>query len=106
MISQGKQGLKHISNLFYQKAHYAASKINEIDGYTVNTDKPFFREFVVSCPIQPSEINKRLLNKKIIGGIDVSSQSKNGMLICVTETNSRDEIDLLVTALREIRAVN
>ena len=64
------------------------------------------REFVVSCPIQPSEINKRLLNKKIIGGIDVSSQSKNGMLICVTETNSRDEIDLLVTALREIRAVN
>ena len=106
MMSQGKQGLKHIANLCYQKAHYAASKINEIDGYTVNTDKPFFREFVVSCPIQPSEINKRLLNKKIIGGIDVSSQSRNGMLICVTETNSRDEIDLLVTALSEIRAVN
>ena len=106
MISQGKQGLKHIANLCYQKAHYAASKINEIDGYTVNTDKSFFREFVVSCPIQPSEINKRLLNKKIIGGIDVSSHSKNGMLICVTETNSRDEIDLLVAALSEIRSVN
>ena len=41
MISQGKQGLKHIANLCYQKAHYAASQINDIQGYSVNLDKPF-----------------------------------------------------------------
>ena len=106
MISQGKQGLKHIANLCYQKAHYAASQINDIQGYSVNLDKPFFREFVISCPISPDKINKNLLSKKIIGGIDVSSQTKNGMLICVTETNSRQEIDSLVTALREIGEEN
>ena len=102
MISQGKQGLKHIANLCYQKAHYAAAKINEIDGYIVHTDKPFFKEFVVSCPMSPKEINKRLLHNKIIGGVDVSNLTKNGMLICVTETNSKDEIDLLVSSLSEI----
>ena len=106
MISQGKQGLKHIATLCYQKAHYAASQINDIQGYSVNLDKPFFREFVISCPISPDKINKNLLSKKIIGGIDVSSQTKNGMLICVTETNSRQEIDSLVTALREIGEEN
>ena len=68
----------------------------------VHTDKPFFKEFVVSCPIPPREINKRLLHNKIIGGIDVSSLTENRMLICVTETNSRDEIDLLVSSLSEI----
>ncbi|MBR61200.1 MAG: aminomethyl-transferring glycine dehydrogenase [Dehalococcoidia bacterium] len=104
MISQGKQGLKHIANLCYQKAHYAAAQINDIQGYSVNLDRPFFKEFVISCPISPAKINKRLLSKKIIGGIDVSSQIKNGMLVCITETNSRQEIDSLVTALREISA--
>lgn len=103
MISQGKQGLKHIANLCYQKAHYTASKLNEIDGYTVFTNKPFFREFVVSCPLPPNEINKRLLENKIIGGIDVSNYIKHGMLICVTETNSRDEIDLLIKSLSKIK---
>mgnify|MGYP001218167869 CR=1 FL=1 len=102
MISQGRQGLKHIANLCYQKAHYAASQINTLDGYTVNNDRPFFREFVVSCPISPSQINKTLLQKNIIGGIDISSNIENSMLICVTETNSKQEIDSLVTALREI----
>jgi len=106
MISQGKQGLKHIANLCYQKAHYAASQINDIQGYSVNLDKPFFREFVISCPIAPSKINEELLGKKIIGGIDVSKQTKNGLLVCVTETNSRQEIDSLVTALTEIGAEN
>ena len=35
MISQGKQGLKHIANLCYQKAHYAASQINDIQGLSL-----------------------------------------------------------------------
>jgi glycine cleavage system pyridoxal-binding protein P len=42
-----------------------------------------------------------LLEKGIIGGLDVSSQVPNGMLLCITEMNSRQEIDALVATLSE-----
>ena len=60
------------------------------------TTKPFFKEFVVRCPQPPAEINAALLERGIIGGLDVSDQVDNGMLLCVTEMNTRDEIERLV----------
>ncbi len=102
MASQGKHGLRHVANLCYQKAHYAASLIEEIPGYTFPLSGTFFREFVVECPKPPGAINERLLDFKIIGGLDVSDQAPNGMLLCFTEMNSRQEIDALAKALGEI----
>ena len=52
-------------------------------------DGPFFKEFVVQTPIPPADLNHRLLEHKIIGGLDVSDQIENGWLLCVTEMNTR-----------------
>ena len=54
------------------------------------------------CPQPPAEVNKRLLERGIIGGYDVSDRFDNGMLICCSELHTRDEIDRLVAALEEI----
>ena len=62
----------------------------------------FFREFVVQCPLSPWETNERLLDRDIIGGLDVSDSVPNGMLLCVTEMNSRQEIESLAEALAQI----
>ncbi len=102
MTANGRRGLRHIAELTYHKAHYAASLIEKIPGYSLPMDGQFFQEFVVSCPLPPAELNERLLEHKIIGGLDVSEQSPNGMLVCVTEINSRDEIERLAAALEEI----
>ncbi len=104
MAANGKRGLRHISELTYHKSHYAASLIEKIPGYSLPMDGPFFQEFVVSCPLPPAELNERLLEHKIIGGLDVSENAPNGMLLCVTEVNSRDEIERLAAALEEIGA--
>ena len=101
MASFGKRGLRHIAELCYHKSHYAAELIAGLPGYSLPMDGTFFQEFVVSCPAPPSEINERLLERKIIGGLDVSSQVPNGMLVCVTEMNSRQEIEELAQALSE-----
>ncbi len=98
----GKQGLRDVANLCYQKAHYAASEIAKIPGYTLPADGTFFHEFAVTCPRPVSEVNTDLLERKIIGGHDVSERIPNTMLLCVTEMNTRDEIDQLIAALREI----
>ena len=102
MASLGKRGLQHVAESCYHKAHYAASMVADIPGYFLETDAPFFREFVLECPMPPKAINEKLLQYRIIGGLDVSEHVSNGMLFCFTEVNSKEEIDLLVSALAEI----
>ena len=104
MASFGRHGLRHIAELCYHKSHYAAGLISDIPGYSLPVEGTFFQEFVVECPAPPSEINRKLLEHKIIGGLDVSEQVPNGMLVCVTEMNSREEIENLATALAEVSA--
>lgn len=104
----GKHGLRRIAELCYHKAHYAAEAITDLPGYSVNMRLPFFQEFVVTCPLPVQEINKRLLERyNIIGGYDLSQDypdRENQMLVAVTETNTKAEIDDLVLALEEIEA--
>lgn len=103
MATMGKQGMREVAELCYQKAHYAAREIAKLEGYRVlNTE--FFNEFVVECPRPVSEINRALYQKNIIGGFDLSNDYphlENGMLVAVTEMNTRQEIDQLVSALDE-----
>lgn len=101
MAANGKKGMRHLAELTYHKAHYLASLIERIPGYSLRMDGTFFQEFVVECPISPSEINDKLLSQKIIGGLDVSDMVPNGMLVCATEVNSREEIEAFAHALAE-----
>ena len=49
MALMGKNGLRHVGELNYHKAHYAAQQINRLDGYSVDMSKPFFNEFIVAA---------------------------------------------------------
>lgn len=101
----GKYGLRKVAELCFHKAHYAARQIAGLDSYEVDQSKPFFHEFVVKCPRPVTEINKHLIEQGIGGGYDLGqdyAHLKNHMLLCVTEMNSKDEIDALVEALKEV----
>lgn len=102
LAALGKSGMHRVAELCYHKAHYAAEAIKKLKGYSLASESPFFKEFVIRCPVPPKEINQMLLKKKIIGGLDVSHLVDNGMLLCVTEMNSRQEIDRLVSLLRTL----
>ncbi|MBI2855449.1 MAG: aminomethyl-transferring glycine dehydrogenase subunit GcvPA [Chloroflexi bacterium] len=98
----GKVGLRHVAELTYHKAHYTASLIAQIPGYSLPVQGTFFQEFVVQCPVSPRDVNARLLEAGIIGGLDVSDRVSNGMMLCATEMNTRQEIEALVEALEKI----
>ena len=49
MAIMGKEGLRQAAELCYHKAHYAASLIDSLSGYSVRSDRVFFNEFVVNC---------------------------------------------------------
>ena len=100
----GKQGLHQVASLCYYKAHYAADQINQIPGFKVCSNAPFFHEFVVCCDHPVAEINGFLLEHDILGGYDLGQvypALKNHLLIAVTEMNTREDIDLLCEVLKE-----
>ncbi|HEU0021621.1 MAG TPA: aminomethyl-transferring glycine dehydrogenase subunit GcvPA [Dehalococcoidia bacterium] len=110
LAATGKQGLRQVAELCYHKAHYAAARIKQLAGYWLPFAGTFFQEFVVQCPADPATINRRLLEQNILGGLDISQPPyrsplppgvDRGMLLCVTEMNTREDIDALVSALGE-----
>jgi glycine dehydrogenase subunit 1 len=105
LAALGKSGLRLLAELCYHKAHYAAGRIAELEGYHVVGGKPFFKEFVVHCPAPVAEINDYLLEEwGILGGYSLGRDYphlEDHMLICVTEVNRRAEIDALVDGLAE-----
>ena len=106
MAAMGKNGLQKAANLSYQKAHYAAERLGNLNGFAVWGDlpvRPFFNEFVVKCPVPVRSLNQILLDDlNIIGGYDLGKdypELENHMLIACTETNTREEIDALAKGL-------
>ncbi len=102
LACMGKSGLRQVASLCYERAHYAAGAIARLAGYSLAyPETPFFDEFVIRCPRAVGETNQALRRRGILGGIDVSEQDEPRMLLCMSETNSREEIDRLVEALSE-----
>ncbi|MCX6017549.1 MAG: aminomethyl-transferring glycine dehydrogenase subunit GcvPA [Chloroflexi bacterium] len=103
MSVMGRSGLQQAGNLCYQKAHYAAERIAKLRRYEVRSERPFFNEFVVRVPRPVAEVNAFLFEEHdIIGGYDLGAdyaELAGHMLLCCTETNTKEEIDALVDAL-------
>ncbi|HXZ29645.1 MAG TPA: aminomethyl-transferring glycine dehydrogenase subunit GcvPA [Dehalococcoidia bacterium] len=99
LATLGRRGLRQVAELCYHKAHYAAERVARLKGYSLVFPKPFFKEFAIRCPVAPSRINQALFNEAIIGGLDISHTINNAMLFCVTEMNTKQEIDKLVEIL-------
>ncbi|MFL5801313.1 MAG: aminomethyl-transferring glycine dehydrogenase subunit GcvPA [Roseiflexaceae bacterium] len=100
----GRQGLRKVAELCYHRAHYAAAQIAQLPGYELLDRGPFFKEFAVRCPRPAAEVNAALREHGIVGGYDLSNDYPrlgNAMLLCVTEMNSKAEIDTLVEALAQ-----
>ena len=99
----GKEGLREVASLCYNKAHYAAKKISELKGFEILNPGPFFHEFVVKCPKPVEDLQEHLLEHGILGGYDLSGSYpifENCLLIAVTEMNSKQDIDDLCLVLK------
>jgi glycine dehydrogenase subunit 1 len=103
MATLGPEGLREVARRCYQNAHYLAAQLSTVPGYSVATAGSFFHEFVVATPGPAREVLAHLLEHGIHGGLDLASVDPaldRFLLICATETNTKDGIDRLVEALR------
>jgi glycine dehydrogenase subunit 1 len=105
----GPQGLKEVAELCCRKAHYAADRLKLIEGCSLLFERPFFKEFVLKYEGGADVAIRRAAAANIdigpalshLPGLDSLSadDKEKSLLIAVTESRTRDEIDHLVNAL-------
>jgi glycine dehydrogenase subunit 1 len=104
----GPKGMEEIGQTIMQKAQYTAKRMSQLNGVKLTFHGPFFKEFLINFDDSGKsvrEINKALLEYKIFGGKDVSVEFPElgqSALYCVTEIITKEDIDRLVDALKDI----
>ena len=104
--TMGRRGIQEAAHQCLQKTAYAARRIASLPGFSLPFSAPRFNEFVVRGPLDAGELLSGLGKaKRIEGGIPLwqfFSDRPNDFLVCVTEINSRAEIDALVEGLSKV----
>ena len=105
----GPKGMYELGQNIMQKSQYTVSELNKIKGVKGSRFNAVnFKEFVVDfndTGKTVEEINKKLLEKGIFGGKDLSKdfpELGQSALYCVTEIHLKEDIDMLVDSIREI----
>ena len=105
----GPHGLKEVAELSCRKAHYAADRLKQIDGCELLFTGPFFKEFALKYE-HGADV---AIRKAAAAGVDIGPMlsrfpnlnwlpqevREQCLLVAVTESRTKDEIDRLVAAL-------
>lgn len=100
LAAMGPAGLRQVALNSASHAHYLADELAKIPGFELQNTRPFFHEFVMSCPVDADKLCASLAEQGILAGLPV----EGGILWCCTEKNSRAEIDKLVEAVKGVCA--
>lgn len=82
------------------KAHYFAQKLAAIAGVNVLNQGSWFHEFVTELPVPAQSVLNALEAENILGGLPV----KDGILWCVTEVVSKEQLDRAAAIIEEVCA--
>lgn len=93
----GEIGFKKLALINHRKACQLADALATISGVRILNEN-FFNEFTIELSKDAALVNKKLLEKNIIGGL---AQGKK-MIFAATELTTDSDIELLVGALKEI----
>jgi len=102
MAIAGRAGLRELALHNHAKAAYARATIAAARRCSVPYDAPVFNEFTVRLPVPAEQAVRQLLDRGLVPGIPLSRYfpgMERDLLVCVTETNPRAEIDRLADEL-------
>ncbi|MFH1754549.1 MAG: aminomethyl-transferring glycine dehydrogenase subunit GcvPA [Candidatus Latescibacterota bacterium] len=101
----GDGGFRELGSICYDRAHRLAEMINACPGYTLKFSGPFFREFVMECPVDANKIVARLREAGILAGIPLGKYfgpwADNCLLVALTEKRTHAELEAFCTFLKK-----
>ena len=96
MAAMGPKGMEQAARLCMSKAHYFAGELEKL-GLRRRHSGEFFHEFLTDCP-RPEEVLQALDRQGILGGLIVDG----GILWCVTEVVTKEELDRAAAIIKEV----
>lgn len=105
LASMGPTGLREVAERCYHNAHYAADRLTDIPGCSVNAGAttPYFKEFVLTTPLPSDALISRAASQGVIPGVSLSRyypERTHDLLVAVTELYSKQDIDRLADTVR------
>jgi glycine dehydrogenase subunit 1 len=103
----GEAGFTGLAELNHAKASLLADRLAALPGIAV-INRSFFNEFALRLPKPAMPIVEALAAKGILGGVPAArlypgdAALANVLLVAATETNSDEDMDKLVAALKEV----
>lgn len=102
----GEKGLRELAIRNLQTSHYAFEKIEKETRIIIPYRKPFYNEFIVELPIDPTLFRNKMLEK----GILVSNSSltefypflNNPIILTFTEMITKEQIDYFIETVKEV----
>ena len=98
MSLMGPEGLKKVNELSYGGAHYLHDSLLQTGLFEKVFDKPFLKEFTLRSKVSPARLQDALQMIGVFGAVEVEEGLVN---FCVTEKVSRENIDSVVSYLRD-----
>ena len=97
LAAMGPGGMEKVALSCYNNARYLEEKLKEL-GFKRVDEGEYFNEFLTTSPIDPKVLEEKLSDKKILSGLQVEDK----ILWCATELNTKEKIDVLADAIKEV----
>jgi glycine dehydrogenase subunit 1 len=104
--TMGREGMRELAYQNFQKANYALERLSAIKGVRQKFDGPVFNEFVLEFEGGYQKVEEHLLSHGVIGGLGLGPYYpglRDCALFCVTEVQSRADIDRLAGLVAEVK---
>ncbi len=102
----GSNGLKKVAKKNMDNAKTLMDMLSKAGFEVPHFKAPHFNEFLLDLPKNPHLVNKELLKKGVQGGYPINEGCFRGighaMLLCTTEMHTREDMEKLVSALKEV----
>jgi len=91
----GKEGIKKLAQLIFEKTEFAKKVIGEIPGVEVKKSSPTFNEFTVLLPRNADEVVNKMVDRGYACGFPLGrfyERMDNYLLVAITEKRTKEDI--------------
>jgi glycine dehydrogenase subunit 1 len=100
----GPEGLARVANTSHQRTNELIAALTRVKGVKLAFEGPRFHEAVLLLDRPVAPVIAELAGRGIVGGFDLATdypELGNALLVCATETRSREDIQKYADALTE-----
>jgi glycine dehydrogenase subunit 1 len=102
----GEHGFTELGRVCHERARKLAAALTSCEGFSLKYSAPFFREFVMACPVDAGAVVEAARKEGILAGIPLAryfgAAASHLLLVAVTEKNQDEDADKYCDVLKRM----